>query len=121
MAAHAAWGPGETLWIVDQIRHSVSAFTRQGTFLGRIGGFGNGPGQFDYPIACAFVAPDRLAVLERAGARLQVLEVDVGNGPDAADPGPGSIETGASQVSGADPAGAAGMDASGLSLRAEVN
>jgi DNA-binding beta-propeller fold protein YncE len=78
MAVHAAWGPGETLWVTDTIRHSISVFDRGGRFAGRIGGFGRGPGQFDYPVGCVFLAPDRLAVLERAGARLQVLGVDVG-------------------------------------------
>lgn len=78
MAAHAAWGPGSTLWVTDQVRHSISVFDRDGRYLGRIGGFGRGPGQFDYPIGCAFLAPDRVAVLERAGSRLQVLDVEVG-------------------------------------------
>jgi hypothetical protein len=78
VAAHAAWGPGNTLWVTDQVRHSISVFDSEGRYQGRIGGFGRGPGQFDYPIGCAFLAPDRVAVLERAGSRLQVLDVDVG-------------------------------------------
>lgn len=75
MAVHAAWGPDRTLWVTDTIRHSISVFDDRGTYLGRIGGFGRGPGQFNYPVACAFLASDRLVVLERAGSRLQVLEV----------------------------------------------
>jgi hypothetical protein len=82
MAAHAAWGPGNTLWVTDQIRHSISVFDTDGHYLGWIGGFGRGPGQFDYPIACAFLAPDRVAVLERAGSRLQVLDVEPGLSPE---------------------------------------
>lgn len=78
MAAQIAWGPGETLWVTDQIRHSISIFERDGTYRGIIGGYGTDPGQFYYPIGVAFLAPDRVAVLERAGARLQVLAVDVG-------------------------------------------
>jgi DNA-binding beta-propeller fold protein YncE len=78
MAAHVAWGPDATLWVTDTIRHSISVFDRLGTYRGRIGGFGHGPGSFNYPVACAFLARDRVAVLERAGARLQVLEVEVG-------------------------------------------
>jgi hypothetical protein len=54
----------------------VSVFDDGGSYLGRVGGFGDGPGQFNYPAACAFLAPDRLVVLERAGARGQILEVD---------------------------------------------
>lgn len=76
MAVHATWGPGHTLWITDTIRHSISVFDDRGEYLGRIGGFGRGPGQFNYPVACAFVAHDRLVVLERAGSRVQVLEVE---------------------------------------------
>jgi DNA-binding beta-propeller fold protein YncE len=78
MAVHAAWGPGGTLWVTDEIRHSISVFDGKGSFLGRIGGFGREPGQFDYPVGCAFLAADRIAVLERAGSRLQVLAVEVG-------------------------------------------
>jgi len=77
MAADVAWGPGETLWITDSLRHSISVFDGGGAYLGRIGGFGHGPGQFNYPSGCVFTAPDRLVVLERAGARFQVLEVAV--------------------------------------------
>jgi len=83
MAVHAAWGPGGTLWVTDQIRHSISVFDGGGRFLGRVGGFGRAPGQFDYPIACAFLADDRIAVLERAGSRLQVLAIEVGQVGDA--------------------------------------
>jgi hypothetical protein len=86
MATHVAWGPGNTLWITDTIRHSIGVFGSQGTYLGWIGGFGRGPGEFNYPAACAFLAPDRLVVLERAGARCQVLEVEVGTVP-VSDPG----------------------------------
>lgn len=75
MATDVRWGPDETLWITDSLRHSISVFDGSGRYLGRIGGFGDGPGQFNYPSGCAFVAPDRLLVLERAGARFQVLEV----------------------------------------------
>jgi len=75
LAIDVTWGPGETLWVTDTIRHSVSVFTAEGTYLGRLGGWGGGPGQFDYPAGCEFIAPDRIVVVERAGARFQVLEV----------------------------------------------
>jgi hypothetical protein len=42
-----------------------------------MGGYGDGPGQFKYPVGCAFLAADRIVVLERANARCQVLEVEV--------------------------------------------
>lgn len=75
LAVHATWGPHGTLWIVDTMRHSVSVFDSRGAYLGRIGGFGEAPGQFNYPAACAFLAPDELVVLERAGDRCQILEI----------------------------------------------
>jgi DNA-binding beta-propeller fold protein YncE len=72
-----AWGPGETLWISDTIRHSISVFGSEGDYLGWIGGFGPGPGQLYYPSAIAFLSADRIAVLERVGARCQILDLDL--------------------------------------------
>ena len=92
MAVHVTWGPNETLWVTDTIRHSIGVFDHRGGSLGRIGGFGRRPGEFDYPIACAFLARDRVVVLERANARCQVLEVEVGNRENA--PGSSSSVTG---------------------------
>jgi hypothetical protein len=40
-------------------------------------GFGREPGQVSYPVACGFLARGQLVVLERAGARFQILEIDV--------------------------------------------
>jgi len=77
LAANVAWGPNETVWVVDTVRHSVSAFEADGQFVGRIGGFGAGPGQFSYPVACEFLADDQIAVLERAGGRYQLIQLDV--------------------------------------------
>lgn len=77
MAVHAVWGPGGNLWVTDTIRHSISIFDRRGLYRGRIGGFGSGPGQFKYPAACAFLAPDQLVVLERGDSRCQVIRLDI--------------------------------------------
>lgn len=71
------WGPGNTLWITDTLRHSVSVFDERGTVLGRFGGLGYGPGQFAYPVGCVFLAQNRVAVLERANARCQVFEMEM--------------------------------------------
>jgi DNA-binding beta-propeller fold protein YncE len=98
MVSDVTWGPGATLWVTDTVRHSISVFDTQGTYLGRIGGFGHGPGQFDYPSGCAFLAPDRLVVLERVGARFQVLEVQV---PASDHPAGATLEQGGSGVTGA--------------------
>jgi DNA-binding beta-propeller fold protein YncE len=88
---HLAWGVGNTLWVVDTLRGSISVFDAKGDYRGRIGGFGRGPGQFSYPVACAFLADDRLAVLERAGARIQVLEIEMAENPELR---PGRAPTG---------------------------
>ena len=98
MVSDVTWGPGGTLWVTDTVRHSISVFDVQGTYLGRIGGFGHGPGQFDYPSGCAFLAPDRLVVLERVGARFQVLEVQV---PASDHPAGATLEQGGSGAAGA--------------------
>ena len=71
------WGTGNTLWITDTLRHSVSVFDERGTLLGRVGGYGKGPGQFAYPVGCVFLAENRIAVLERANARCQVFEMEL--------------------------------------------
>lgn len=75
-AVSAIWGPGDTLWVTDTLRHSISIFDAEGTYLGRIGGFGDGPGQFRYPSACAFLSATKLAVVERGSSRMQVIELD---------------------------------------------
>jgi sugar lactone lactonase YvrE len=77
MAVHAVWGPEGNLWVTDTIRHSISIFDRRGQYRGRIGGYGSGPGQFNYPAACAFLARDQVVVLERASARCQVITLDI--------------------------------------------
>lgn len=81
LPTHAAWGPLNTVWVTDTLRSSIAVFDTKGTFLGRVGGYGQEPGQFDHPVACAFLADDRLAVLERAGARFQVLEIETNQSP----------------------------------------
>jgi len=77
LPADVTWGPGNTLWITDTLRHSVSVFDERGTVLGRFGGRGYGPGQFAYPVGCVFLAQNRIAVLERANARCQVFEMEM--------------------------------------------
>lgn len=83
MAVHATWGPDGSLWITDTIRHSVSVLDARGRYRGRIGGFGRGPGQFSYPAACAFLARDQIVVLERAGARCQVIGLEMEEVPES--------------------------------------
>jgi len=74
-AGHVAWGPGNTIWVTDTLRHSISVFDARGEYLGKIGGFGREPGQFCFPVACGFLSDDRLIVVERGTARCQILQV----------------------------------------------
>jgi DNA-binding beta-propeller fold protein YncE len=78
LAVDVTWGPEGTLWITDTIRHSISVFS-DGSYLTRMGGQGWGPGQFNYPAGCGFLAPNRMVVVERAGARFQILELSPPN------------------------------------------
>jgi hypothetical protein len=75
LAAHVTWGPSETLWVTDTLRHCISVYDVHGEYLGYVGGFGRYPGQFSYPVACAFLEPGKLVVVERGGGRCQILEV----------------------------------------------
>jgi DNA-binding beta-propeller fold protein YncE len=84
VASHVAWGPGDTLWVTDTLRHSINVFDSDGRYLGRIGGFGRGPGQFLYPVACGFLQGGRLVVVERGAGRCQVLDVGAPSSGDRA-------------------------------------
>lgn len=77
MAVHVTWGPDGNLWVTDTIRHSISVLDSRGGYVGRIGGFGGAPGEFNYPAASAFLARDQLLVLERAGARCQLVALEL--------------------------------------------
>jgi hypothetical protein len=81
VASHVTWGPDHTLWVTDTLRHSISVYDADGRYLGRVGGFGRGPGQFFYPVACGFTADNHLVVLERGSARIQVLDVGYSSHP----------------------------------------
>lgn len=76
-AGHVAWGPGDTIWVTDTLRHSISVFDARGAYLGAIGGFGREPGQFCFPVACGFLTADRLVVLERGTSRCQILQIEM--------------------------------------------
>jgi len=77
LAIDVTWGPDHTLWVTDTMRHSVSVFDEQGNYLDRVGGFGHGPGQFNYPAACEFLEDNRIVVLERAGGHFQIVDLEM--------------------------------------------
>jgi sugar lactone lactonase YvrE len=90
-ASHVTWGPEDTLWVTDTLRHSISVFDASGRYIGRVGGFGRGPGQFFYPVACGFAAGNRLVVLERGSSRLQVLDVGYSIAPEQGEAPTGAL------------------------------
>jgi DNA-binding beta-propeller fold protein YncE len=64
------------IWVCDQIRHNVQVYDSAGTPLITIGSGGNRPGELYYPCALATDGGGTLVVSERAGARLQVWNVN---------------------------------------------
>lgn len=54
----------------------ISRFTADGRFLGTIGEFGPGPGQFRVPHAMAFDSQGRLFVADRGNSRIQIFDSD---------------------------------------------
>jgi len=58
----------------DMIRQQVTVFEADGKVLGGCGGLGSRPGEVAFPSGIACDGNGRVFVLERTGARLQILE-----------------------------------------------
>jgi hypothetical protein len=71
------------MWIVDTIRQVASCFTEKGEFLSYVGGKGDHPGAFTYPVGLATDGESRLFVVERAGNRFQCFQI-VADDPETA-------------------------------------
>ncbi len=63
------------IWVVDAIRQVVKAFSPEGQYLQFIGGYGNRPGELDYPGAIAGDGGKTVFILEKSGARFQEFKV----------------------------------------------
>lgn len=63
------------LWVSDELRQVVLVFDNSGRFLRQVGQMGDADGAFLYPSAVASDGEDRLAVLERVGARFQLFRL----------------------------------------------
>lgn len=61
------------IWVGDGLRQIVNVFDGSGNYLGMIGGFGDGPGQFRFPEGLASDGHDLLVVAERGSHRVQVM------------------------------------------------
>ncbi len=71
------------IWVVDTLRHIVSAFKQETTDSGltatvihALGGYGSGAGEMSFPTALAGDGSSKLFILEGAGARLQAFSID---------------------------------------------
>jgi len=62
---------GGMIWIVDTIRQVVKCLTGSGEYITMIGGFGNAPGEMQYPSAISSDGDSILVVAERNGSRFQ--------------------------------------------------
>jgi DNA-binding beta-propeller fold protein YncE len=69
-----ALGNGAVL-VSDELRQQIHVFDMEGSVLASLGGGGVRPGEFQYPSALSSDGRSRLAVVERLGARLQLLHL----------------------------------------------
>ncbi|MCC6175827.1 MAG: NHL repeat-containing protein [Chloroflexi bacterium] len=67
---------GENLYVSDEATHRISAFSRDGTFLGCFGKHGSEPGQLDRPSGIAFDADENLFVVDTMNHRVQKFTKD---------------------------------------------
>ncbi len=64
------------IWVVDAIRQVVKAFSAEGQYLQFIGGYGNRPGELDYPGAISGDGGKTIFILEKSGARFQEFKAE---------------------------------------------
>ncbi|HSQ60290.1 MAG TPA: NHL repeat-containing protein [Acidobacteriota bacterium] len=64
-----------TVLVSDELRQLIHVFDMEGSVLASLGGGGMRPGEFQYPSALSSDGRSRLAVVERLGARLQLLQL----------------------------------------------
>jgi DNA-binding beta-propeller fold protein YncE len=67
---------GENLYVSDEGLHRISAFRRDGTFIGQWGAHGSEPGQLDRPSGIAFDADENLWVADTLNHRVQQFTKD---------------------------------------------
>ena len=65
----------KSVYVVDYMRHSVLIYDLAGKFMDEIGGFGDGPGWFNFPTDVSLDKNDNLMVADLFNRRVQVLDV----------------------------------------------
>ena len=66
------------LFCVDQENHHVSRISQSGICLARFGGWGNGPGKFQYPVSVQLDRHDNVYVVDMNNQRVQKFSPDGG-------------------------------------------
>jgi DNA-binding beta-propeller fold protein YncE len=69
------------VFVSDELRQTIQVFDKEGLNIATLGGGGSRPGEFQYPSALASDGRSRLAVVERLGARMQLLRL-AGSDPE---------------------------------------
>ena len=64
-------GPTQNLFAADFYNHRIQKFSHDGTFLSAFGQFGDGPGQFRYPIGVAVAGNGDVFVTDFQNNRVQ--------------------------------------------------
>ncbi|MDH3330086.1 MAG: NHL repeat-containing protein, partial [Desulfobulbaceae bacterium] len=65
----------KAVYVVDYMRHTILIFDQGGKFMYEFGGFGTGPGWFQYPTGLTLTRDGLLAVADLFNHRVQVLDV----------------------------------------------
>lgn len=68
-----AVGPGQDVYVTDELRNVISVFDRDGNFIRKFGEPGSGPGQFDRPSGIISAADGTLYVSDTMNHRIQHL------------------------------------------------
>ena len=75
-AIAAAWATSDRIYVVDSQVPAVRAFDRQGNYLFDVGRTGQGPGEYNQPMALAIDGDGRVIVTDVSGARVNVYDAD---------------------------------------------
>ena len=65
---------GRFIWVASTFTHEIVAFDHSGSWVGSFGKYGDGPGEFRFPVAIA-VWQDNMFVADEENKRLQVLQI----------------------------------------------
>jgi len=67
-------GPQGSLWVCDDLAHSIHMFTRDGTLLRSLGSHGTGPGQIAWADSIAFDPSGNIYIADTGNNRIQVWD-----------------------------------------------